>query len=722
MALSGNFSTNTYKTSSHGTIGLNLSWTGIQNIANNTTTIKWTLKSNGSMSSGYYVQAGPVTVTINGTKVLNTTSRFNMKGDGAYKKTGSITVSHDNYGNKSVSMSVKAAIYSASVNCTASKTYVLDQIPRATLVKSAPDFNDTENPTVIYENTAGDSVVASWIGLSFDSAATDPVMVVDYDTEHPLNLSGESSYTFNLTQANRDALLAEMSTVKSKTIYYVIKSEINDGTFRYMKLAKTFSVVDANPILNDVFYEVDDLNVIAITENPLTVIQNQSSIQIRTNEPIIQKEATLTSCILDMHSPTGTLVTTMPLHFSRNHWGVTGGVGITSYTDHSGNVVTDKRFFMLSLFKFVANGDTITLSSNTTMRQLGIAIYNSNLEFVNLITSNDSSSISYTASSDIYVRCDINYDDAEREVTDWITLSEELEIQLEYGNSRSEYEEPKNNGYHLLNKSVITMGGNYSLRLTVIDSRGNKTASTTEMPVLEWSQPSADINLRREAGFYDDTLITTSCRYQSIDGKNQITIICDSKKVSDADYDPSRRVYLRNNPSNPDYDTIVCDNKYDWNVRIAIIDQFAEQFTVYELYLGAGIPLVFFDKHKNSVGINCLPDNSGSIEIGSDHVRIPHVYSTNEQIVGYWVDGSPIYEQTLLLSSTVTLAANASTNIMNWSTPIQPLECFAFRRSNTPVSWGMVGIALSNGHLQGVSPRDSAITIDGIILRYYKPT
>ena len=92
MALSGSVSTNKYSTSSHGTIGLILSWTASQSIVNNTTTISWTLKSNGTMSSGYYVQAGPVTVKIAGTTVLNTTSRFSMHGGGGYSKSGTITV------------------------------------------------------------------------------------------------------------------------------------------------------------------------------------------------------------------------------------------------------------------------------------------------------------------------------------------------------------------------------------------------------------------------------------------------------------------------------------------------------------------------------------------------------------------------------------------------------------------------------------------------------
>ena len=39
-------------------------------------------------------------------------------------------------------------------------------------------------------------------------------------------------------------------------------------------------------------------------------------------------------------------------------------------------------------------------------------------------------------------------------------------------------------------------------------------------------------------------------------------------------------------------------------------------------------------------------------------VKLPHTYSATEQIVGYWIDGKPIYEQTITLSN-ITLTQNA---------------------------------------------------------------
>ena len=50
MANSGDFNTNKYSTQYNGTIGLNLSWSiTSQSSADNTSTIHWVLKSNGTI-------------------------------------------------------------------------------------------------------------------------------------------------------------------------------------------------------------------------------------------------------------------------------------------------------------------------------------------------------------------------------------------------------------------------------------------------------------------------------------------------------------------------------------------------------------------------------------------------------------------------------------------------------------------------------------------------
>lgn len=286
MALSGSVSTNKYSTSSHGTIGLILSWTATQSIVNNKTTINWTLKSNGSMSSGYYVQAGPVTVKIAGTTVLNTTSRFNMYGSGSYSRSGSITVSHNQDGTKSVSMSVRAAIYSASVNCTGSKTFALNKIDRYALLTDAPNFDDTENPTITYTNTLGSPTVTDLkVRLEWNEGA-------DYTTWFNLNDAGGTE-TLDISAYKTQMLQACANTTLLK-VSYNLQSTMNGTDYNDIR-GVFMTVVNANPTAGAVTYEDSNPTTAGITGDNSIIVQSQSTLNIHTAAATPAKEATIAS-------------------------------------------------------------------------------------------------------------------------------------------------------------------------------------------------------------------------------------------------------------------------------------------------------------------------------------------------------------------------------------------------------------------------------------------
>ena len=58
--------------------------------------------------------------------------------------------------------------------------------------------------------------------------------------------------------------------------------------------------------------------------------------------------------------------------------------------------------------------------------------------------------------------------------------------------------------------------------------------------------------------------------------------------------------------------TMNLDNTKEWNVKVTITDRFGS--TSYTMNIGVGIPIVFFDRLKKSVGINCFPSYEKSIE------------------------------------------------------------------------------------------------------------
>ena len=78
MALKGSYSTNTGGASSDKYPRyLTLTWSATQSIANNTSTISYTIKAGGTSTSSY-VKAAPITVKNAGETVYSKTDRFKL--------------------------------------------------------------------------------------------------------------------------------------------------------------------------------------------------------------------------------------------------------------------------------------------------------------------------------------------------------------------------------------------------------------------------------------------------------------------------------------------------------------------------------------------------------------------------------------------------------------------------------------------------------------------
>lgn len=113
-----------------------LSWTlSSQNIANNTSTIAWTLKGSGSASG--WVMSGGFKAVINGTTVYSssTDNRIQLK-NGTVVASGSLTIAHNSDGTKSFNLSCEAGVYTYAVSVSASGTHTLNTIPRASSVSA----------------------------------------------------------------------------------------------------------------------------------------------------------------------------------------------------------------------------------------------------------------------------------------------------------------------------------------------------------------------------------------------------------------------------------------------------------------------------------------------------------------------------------------------------------------------------------------------------------
>ena len=172
------------------------------------------------------------------------------------------------------------------------------------------------------------------------------------------------------------------------------------------------------------------------------------------------------------------------------------------------------------------------------------------------------------------------------------------------------------NTYNLTMSGTSATGGNATIDsgtdidavFTVTDSRGITASKTINVSMLDWQIPSAIITLQRQHNFYSETDITVDADYSSINGNNQVTI------TYEATEDNTARTVISGTLTDKVTSTVVLDNEHAWTVAVTITDRLGGTVT-YNLTLSRGMPIIYFDRIKSSVGINCFPKDEKSLEV-----------------------------------------------------------------------------------------------------------
>lgn len=215
-----------------------------------------------------------------------------------------------------------------------------------------------------------------------------------------------------------------------------------------------------------------------------------------------------------------------------------------------------------------------------------------------------------------------------------------------------------NQEYALIVSGTSASGGNAVINsatdviavFTLTDSRGFTGTKNVTITMLEWSLPSAIITFARQQNFYSETDITVDANYSSLDGKNSVTItyLCQAVPITGQTTPADVSGTLSDNVQ----DTIILDNLFGWNIAITITDAFGGTVT-YNAYAAIGIPFVYFDRFKQSVGINAIPTHEKTLEINGD------VYATNNNVTGqYKINGTNIFDLIYPVGSIYTTVNN----------------------------------------------------------------
>ena len=274
MASNGSFNTNSYD-GRH----VQFSWNvASQSVANNNTTINWSISAVGGSSSWY--RSNPTSVYINGNCVYYNGTRVQQ-----YKGTiasGSYTIGHNSEGNASFSASVSSAIYSASVNCNGSGSWSLPQIARASQPSCITWPNTTEN--------IGD--IGSTITIHMNCHSDKFTHTVRYSF-YDLNGTIATNVASNCTWTIPESFYSKMPNLNSSwgTIY---ADTYNGSTKIGTKSVKfTCNVSNANPTINKIDYYDSNQKTSDITEDNQIIVRNNSNLEFKLTNLIALKYATL---------------------------------------------------------------------------------------------------------------------------------------------------------------------------------------------------------------------------------------------------------------------------------------------------------------------------------------------------------------------------------------------------------------------------------------------
>ena len=256
-------------------------------IANNTSTVRWTLESIGGSVNYYSIYNWGVWVngqTIYGSQTTAWNSYAFPAATGS--TTGTITVAHNADGTASdVGFQLNGSVFNNRTN-SYTGSISLTRIPRQANLTSAPDFNDEANPTINYSNPAGNSVSSLDACISLTGSRDD----IGY---RAVSKTG-TSYTFNLTEAERNVLRGACPNSNSLSVKFYLRTVISGNTY-YSTLTKTMTIVNGNPTFSssNISYVDSNSTTVAVTQNNQKLVQNLSNLLATITSATAKKSASI---------------------------------------------------------------------------------------------------------------------------------------------------------------------------------------------------------------------------------------------------------------------------------------------------------------------------------------------------------------------------------------------------------------------------------------------
>lgn len=248
-----------------------------QNIETNTSMIHWNMYLNAGSYGAISSSASKAwSVTIDGTTYSGTNTVGIGNNETKLLASGAKMILHNADGTKTFSYSFSQEFnitFSGKKieTITGSGTDTLTAIPRAATIISAPNFTESDSPTITYSNPAGDKVIALQACISIvGGSGGDDIPYRDI----PVN---GTSYTFNLTTAEMATLRNAVKSGNSIQVRFYVLTNLG-GTLYPSYITRTFSLNNASPIIGSFTAEDTSTQALALTGNKYYWIKGISDV------------------------------------------------------------------------------------------------------------------------------------------------------------------------------------------------------------------------------------------------------------------------------------------------------------------------------------------------------------------------------------------------------------------------------------------------------------
>lgn len=273
-----------------------ISWSSTVNSSALTSSLSVTFQIKRDGSGGTYNSArytGSFKFNHDGTYAyapVDTGSNVSLEDNGTWLTvdSGSTTISHYSNGSAptiTVTGSFKGSPNGVTFTAPSGATIDLGIIPIKATITSSANFTDEGNPTIGYSNPAGSNAT------SLQACIANPEGSVIYAAYRDISKTG-SSYTFNLTSAERTALRNAVSSTTLSVRFYV-KSTIAGSTFYSVSSIRTMTLTSAAPTLNPTVVDVNATSL-ALTGNSSKFVKGHNIMSYNFNASGT-KGATITS-------------------------------------------------------------------------------------------------------------------------------------------------------------------------------------------------------------------------------------------------------------------------------------------------------------------------------------------------------------------------------------------------------------------------------------------